>query len=1112
MATSMDIAQIVPVKLDGTNYVHWATIVRTFLKGRNLWRYVTGACPLPVLAADNSNLKAVDEWEVNNSKAMTLLVSSVSPSISFQIGKFDCARDAWVFLEKHYRGSNFDHKYKLIMDLHAIRQMPNQSISDFYAQMSLLWDQLAAMDPQFKYEEDTVIFQKYIEEAHLVQFFMALHDEYDSIRSSMLHTSPLPSVESALSELLAKVSRRLTRGPFIHFPKLKKSSHSTSTRRTTAASAVQDDSLPVPPSTSPSPIPTFGDIQEMINKALIGLAQGTSSASALSVSSGKSSWIIDSGASNHMTFDSTLFMSTSSSSLSPIYIADGSTLSVSYSGSICTSRGIHLSDVFHVPALSMNLLSVGQLCDLGLHVVLSSFGCQCINCKLGKHTALPFRTSETRSLAHFNVIHSDIWGPAPVATMGGSSSYVIFVDDYSRFVWVYLLHARSEFYNTYVNFSNMNGVAERKHRHIVEIALTLMLSSSVQKQFWGEAVLTSVYLINRLPSPVLQNSTPFTCLYGTSPDYSLLRVFGSTCFVLLPDRERDKLSGKSAMCIFLGYIIEQKGFRCFDPVANKLRISRHVSFWEHVPFYSLPKHSNQSSMSPTVVFDIFPDGSSPLPSTISDSVAGSPFDDTLSLSPPAVDVPVPSSASPSEPIPPLAPDVPPSAPHQSSCIRRPSLRLNDYHCFFSALTSVYEPSSYREASSDPLWQQAMAEELQALDKAHTWDLVSLPLGKSPIGCKWVYKVKTKAHGSIDWYKARLVAKGYNQDYGIDYEETFAPVARLTSVRVLIAIASICHWDLFQMDVKNAFLNGALTEEVYMVPPPGSSHPSGQVCRLRRALYGLKQAPRAWFSTFCSKIVDFGYTHNSHDSALFTRQSSSGTVLLLLYVDDMMITGDDIQGISDLKRYLSSCFEMKDLGQLRYFLGLEVLPFGDGYGLSQVKYASNLLNRAGLSDSNVCDSPMELNAKFCPADGELLSDPTLYRQLVGGLLYLTISRPDISYAVHVVSQFMSAPRSVHYAAVLHILRYIKGSLFQGLFFGSTSQLHLSAYSDADWAGDVTDRRSTTGYCIFLGDTLISWCSKKQSTVSRSSTEAEYRALANTTSELVWLRWLLSDMGV
>ncbi|KAG9439601.1 hypothetical protein H6P81_019766 [Aristolochia fimbriata] len=690
-----------------------------------------------------------------------------------------------------------------------------------------------------------------------------------------------------------------------------------------------------PLSTFASPTPTFSDIQEMINKALIGLGQGTSSP--LCRASSDSDFILWHNRLGHVS-RSTLHKMISSGGL----------------GSV------------------------------------SSASLQCISCKLGKHTALPFHTSEHRSLAPFDVIHSDIWGLAPVPTMGESSYYVIFIDDYSRFVWVYLLRARSEFYNAYVNFSTMN-------------------------------------------------STPFTCLYDTSPDYSLLHVFGSTCFVLLPDRERDKLSTKSAMCVFLGYGIEQKGFLCFDPVANKLRISRHVTFWEHVPFYSLPKHSHQSSMSPTVAFDIFPDDTSPLFSTFSDSIVGSLFDDTLSPSPPAVDVPVPSSASSSEPIPALAPDVPPLAPRQSSRIRRPSVRLNDYHCFFSALTSVYEPSSYREASSDPIWQQAMTKELQALDKAHTWDLVSLPPGKSPIGCKWVYKVKTKAGGSIDRYKACLVAKGYNQEYDIDYEETFAPVARLTS---------------------NVFLNGTLTEEVYMLPPSGSSHPSGK-------------APRAWFSTFCSKIVQFGYTQSSHDSALFTRQSSSGTVLLLLYVDDMVISGDDIQGISDLKRYLSSCFEMKDLGQLRYFLGLEVLLFDDGYGISQVKYASDLLNQSGLSDSKVCDSPMELNAKFWHADGELLSDPTLYRQLVGGLLYLTISRPDISYAVHVVSYFMSAPRSVHYVVVLRIMRYIKGSLLQGLFFGSSSQLHLSAYSDADWAGDVTDRRSTTGYCIFLGDSMISW---------------------------------------
>ncbi|KAG9458196.1 hypothetical protein H6P81_002704 [Aristolochia fimbriata] len=481
-----------------------------------------------------------------------------------------------------------------------------------------------------------------------------------------------------------------------------------------------------------------------------------------------------------------------------------------------------------------------------------------------------------------------------------------------------------------------NGVVECKHRHIHETTRALLLSSSIPRVFWGEAILTSVYIINRLPSPVLHNNTPFASLYSVSPDYLSLRVFGSTCFVLLPERERDKLSARSAMCVFLGYGLQQKGFRYFDPVANKLRISRHVTFWEKIPFFSLPRNKSQSDISPISVFDLFPDLSVPLSSSVEQDVGSLP----------ATPLPPEPSLGPAP-----VPDLDSSAPQL-----------------------LVDPSSR--------------------------------------------------------YKARLVAKWYTQEYGIDYKETFAPVARLTSVRLLIALAAVRQWDLFQMDVKNAFLNGTIAEEVYVKPPPGYSHLPGQVCKFQRALYGLKQAPRAWFSMFCSKIVQFGYTQSSHDSALFTRCSSHGIVLLLLYVDDMVITGDDLSGIYDLKAYLSSCFEMKDLGPLRYFLGLEVLPLSGGYGISQVKYAFDLVNRASLSDSKTFDTPLELNVKVRPSDGELLADPTLYRQLVGGLLYLSITRPNISYTVHVVSQFMAAPRLVHYAAVIRILHYVKGMLLIG----------------------------------------------------------------------------------
>ena len=234
-------------------------------------------------------------------------------------------------------------------------------------------------------------------------------------------------------------------------------------------------------------------------------------------------------------------------------------------------------------------------------------------------------------------------------------------------------------------------------------------------------------------------------------------------------------------------------------------------------------------------------------------------------------------------------------PRHSTRVRSILTHLLDYHCY-TAFATLHDPQTYREASTDPLWQIAMKEELDALTKNYTWDLVTLPYRQSVVGCKWIYKIKTRSNGSIERYKARFVTKGFTQEYGIDYEETFAPVARISSVRAILAVAAASKWDLFQMDVKNAFLNGELSEEVYMQPPPGLFVDSNKVCHLRRALYGLKQAPQAWFAKFSSTIFRLGYTASPYDSALFLRRTDKGTILLILYVDDMIITGDDLSSI------------------------------------------------------------------------------------------------------------------------------------------------------------------------------------------------------------------------
>jgi hypothetical protein len=425
---------------------------------------------------------------------------------------------------------------------------------------------------------------------------------------------------------------------------------------------------------------------------------------------------------------------------------------------------------------------------------------------------------------------------------------------------------------------------------------------------------------------------------------------------------------------------------------------------------------------------------------------------------------------------------------------------------------IVEPTTYQEAAGIHEWQLAMIEELAALDRTGTWDIVPLPSHAVPITCKWVFKVKTKSDGSVERYKARLVARGFQQSQGRDYDETFAPVAHMTTVRTMIAVAATRSWKIHQMDVKNAFLHGNLNEEVYMKPPPGVEVPSGSVCRLRRALYGLKQAPRAWFERFASAIMAAGFSPSNHDPALFVHQSTQGRTLLLLYVDDMLITGDNVEHISSVKKQLGKLFMMTDLGPLSYFLGIEVVHSTKGYYLSQHKYIQDLLARSGITDTRTAATPMDLHLQLRSSNGTPLADPSRYRHIVGSLVYLTVTRPDIAHAVHILSQFVSTPTSVHYGHLLRVLRYLRGTSTRCLFYAQSSPLKLYAYSDATWASDVNDRCSVTGYCIFLGSSLIAWKSKKQVAVSRSSNEAELRAIATTTAEIVWLRWLLADFGI
>ena len=422
------------------------------------------------------------------------------------------------------------------------------------------------------------------------------------------------------------------------------------------------------------------------------------------------------------------------------------------------------------------------------------------------------------------------------------------------------------------------------------------------------------------------------------------------------------------------------------------------------------------------------------------------------------------------------------------------------------------PRSCRDALADPHWRQAMEDEYAALQDNHTWDLVPRPTKANVVTGKWIFKHKFHADGSLERYKARWVLRGFTQRPGVDYDETFSPVVKPATVRIVITVAHSRDWPIHQHDVKNAFLHGTLSETVDCSQPTGFADPAlpDHVCRLNKSLYGLKQAPRAWYSRFASFLISLGFTEAKSDTSLFIFSHGTEIVYLLLYVDDIILTASSQQLLHRVIAALKKEFAMKDLGPLHHFLGVAVQRHRDSVLLSQRQYTLDILARHGISDCKPCSTPIDTCAKV-PADaGPSVADPTAYRSLVGALQYLTFTRPDIAYAVQQVCLHMHDPRETHLVAAKRILRYLQGTLSHGLVIPRTAPTQLRVYTDADWAGCPDTRRSTSGYAVFLGGSLVSWSSKRQPTVSRSSAEAEYRAVANGVAEATWLRQLLQEL--
>ncbi|KAL5856639.1 hypothetical protein ACOSQ3_004097 [Xanthoceras sorbifolium] len=779
------------------------------------------------------------------------------------------------------------------------------------------------------------------------------------------------------------------------------------------------------------------------------------------------------------------------------------------------------------------LLSKGKLPDLkAVDVGL------CEDCIFGKQKKVSFaKIGKIPKAEKLELVHTDVWGPSPVSSLSGSLYYVTFIDDSTRKVWVYFLKKKSEVFDTFRKWKAMvenetglkikrlrsdnggeyrdsrfrefcansgikmektvpmtpqqNGVAERMNRTLNERARSMRLHAGLPKMLWAEAVNTAAYLINRGPSVPLDGGIPEEVWSGKEVNISHLRVFGCISYVHIDSAKRSKLDAKSNKCVFVGYGGDEFGYRFWDYENRKIIRSRDVIFNENLMHKdrSIAESSSSTTEAETKEFAEF------------EEISGS----DVQISPETV-------------------QEEPSAPElrRSSRVPKPIQRYSP-SLHYLLLTDSGEPECYDEAmqvEDSVKWESAMRDEMDSLMSNQTWELAELPPGKKALHNKWVFRIKEEHNGNKR-YKARMVVKGFQQKEGIDYNEIFSPVVKLTTIRLVLKIVAAENLHLEQLDVKTAFLHGDLEEEIYMRQPEGFKEAGKEnlVCRLKKSLYGLKQAPRQWYKKFDSFMSSSGFTRCQADHCCYIKRFDNSFIILLLYVDDMLVAGSDMQEIMNLKRELSKQFAMKDLGAAKQILGMRIKrdTKSETLLLSQAEYIKKVLSRFNMQDAKPVSTPLGVHFRLSKEQSPKTEEERThmakvpYASAIGSLMYAMVcTRPDIAQAVGAVSRYMNNPGKIHWEAVKWILRYLRGTTNKTLCFkgGDTT---LTGYVDADLAGNVDIRKSTTGYVYTLGGTAVSWVSQLQKIVALSTTEAEYVAVTEASKEMVWLQSFLEELG-
>ncbi|RVX09023.1 Retrovirus-related Pol polyprotein from transposon TNT 1-94 [Vitis vinifera] len=781
----------------------------------------------------------------------------------------------------------------------------------------------------------------------------------------------------------------------------------------------------------------------------------------------------------------------------------------------------------------------------------------CIECIKGKQTNMR-KKNANRCSDVLELIHTDICGPFPTPSWNGQQYFITFIDDYSRYGYLYLIHEKSQSLDVFKNFKaevenqlskkikavrsdrggeyygRYDGSGEQRPgpfaKYLMECGIVpqyTMPGTPSQNGVAERRNRTLKDMVRKVPSKAVAK-TPYELWTSKKPSIRHLHVWGCPAEARPYKPNEKKLDSRTVSCYFVGYSERSRGFKFYDPSTRSFFETGNAKFIEDVELSGREPLRKVVFEEEFVNIPIIATGHGHIMfnDTIQNVQSITGIQDTPEIPPTQVIEPIQVHQEVTQQ---------PQEPHEQVPLRRStrerrSTISDDYvvylqeHEFDMGLEDdPISVSQVKQSSNSEKWIEAMKDEMKSMKDNGVWDLVELPKGVKPIGCKWIFKTKRDSKGNIVRYKARLVAKGFTQKEGIDYKETFSPVSSKDSFRIIMALVAHYDLELHQMDVKTAFLNGNIDETIYMVQPENfESKDSKQlVCRLKRSIYGLKQASRQWYRKFDQVITSFGFKENTVDQCIYLKFSGSKFIILVLYVDDILLASSDVGLLHETKRFLSSKFDMKDLGNASFVLGIQIHRDRSRgiLGLSQKAYIDKVLSRFGMSNCAPGDTPVAKGDKFslhqCPKNELEKKDMERfpYASAIGSLMYAQVcTRPDIAYIVGMLGRYLSNPGMDHWKKAKRVMRYLQRTKDYMLTYRRSSHLEIVGYSDSDFAGCLDSRRSTSGYIFMLAGGAVSWKSVKQTLVASSTMEAEFIACYEASNHGIWLRNFVTQLRI